>query len=93
MAVALLGLLAFAIFRRKHEPEEANNIHLPHDITPFSVIGVLREIHRNNGLSTQQKDELEKDIHRLEGAFFSPDATRDADLKTVVESWLKRARV
>ena len=45
---------------------------MPEVVTPFSVLGLLREIEQRNGLSAPQLRELSTSIQQLERHYFEP---------------------
>jgi len=66
---------------------------VPEPATPFSVIGLLREIQGSGGLATDEKTELESAIAALERDYFAAaEAQGGADLCALAERWVARAR-
>jgi len=104
-----LGLLVLAGalfgFRRLQRPraQAPARFQVPEPLTPFTVLGLLRDIHTNNGLSGDRRGELEREIAVLERHFFverepagSEPVTGRArevpDLLRIAEDWVSRAR-
>ncbi|MBI5362800.1 MAG: hypothetical protein HZA53_06445 [Planctomycetes bacterium] len=94
LAVLLLGGVAtFWLVRRKRTEiagEEAR-FQVPEEVTPFTVIGLLREIERVDGLAPKQKKELAGEITRLERHFFADSGGEEPDLEHVAKTWVGRA--
>lgn len=88
--VALLGVIWY--LRRPKEEVVRTGYRVPEQVTPFTVIGLLRDIQANNGLSPSGKEELAASIHRIEGHFFSRDAKEEPDLEEIARTWVSRAR-
>jgi hypothetical protein len=70
---------------------KVERFRMPETLTAFSVLGLLRDIERNNGLGENQKRELAASIDELERHYFAESTARAPDLKAVAESWLGRA--
>ena len=64
---------------------------VPEPITPFTVLGLLRDIEQNNGLADARRRELSSEIQSLERHFFVEPATVPPDLPSIAESWVGRA--
>ena len=92
LALLLLGGLWFGFSRvgRRHRPE-AGGRRLPEPITPFSVLGLLRDIERDNGFSPEGKRELAEAIDVIEKSYFGPAADDHPDLRRIAEDWVGRA--
>jgi hypothetical protein len=70
---------------------EHATFQLPERITPFTVLGLLRDIERNNGFNESGRTELTASINRLERYYFVDQSDDEPDLKTVAETWISRA--
>jgi hypothetical protein len=92
----LLGLafLAVAIWTLRSRPEKAvtQRYRMPELVTPFSVLGLLREIHQNNGLPAPQLQELAGSIERVERHYFAESDGEPLDLHQLAETWIRRAK-
>jgi hypothetical protein len=92
---SLLGLLLAAalvwkLFSRPRRPV-ARRFEMPDQITPFSVLGLLRQIERKSGLAPPQLQELAGSIDRIERQFFAESDGESIDLRHVGETWIRRA--
>ena len=65
---------------------------MPEEITPFSVLGLLRNIEHNNGLQPPQRDELNASIERIESHYFDKASPTEPDLKQIAETWIRQAK-
>ena len=64
---------------------------MPAQVTPFSVLGLLRQIERSNGLAPPQMQELAGSIDRIERQFFAESEGDMIDLRDVAVTWIRRA--
>lgn len=88
----LLGLLWFAFSRAGRRPVTPDATRqLPASITPFSVLGLLRDIQQENGFDPQVRAELADAIARIEQHYFGPAEGGEPDLQRIAEDWLGRA--
>ena len=88
--VLLLGLLGFLASRKSSTAVAERRFNLPENVTPFTVIGLLRDIERNNGLATPEKQKLSEQIHNLERHYFVDEDGGEPNLKEIAESWVQR---
>ncbi len=91
-----LLLLAFAaaairILRSGPKRVAATRFQMPKPVTPFSVLGLLREIQHNNGLPAPEMHELAGSIERIERHYFAESDGEPVDLQRVAETWIRRA--
>ena len=70
---------------------KGTRFQIPAVVTPFTVLGLLREIEHNNGLAAAQKQELATSIQQLEHHYFASSNGSDPDLKKIAETWVARA--
>src|SRR5205085_2090139 len=91
----LLGLafIGVAIGKLRSGPRRAvaQRFRMPEPVTPFTVLGLLREIQHHNGLPTPQRQELAGSIERIERHYFAESDGEPVDLHQVAESWIRRA--
>jgi hypothetical protein len=93
LGILALALAAAVIAKLRSGPKRVRvqPFHMPELVTPFSVLGLLREIQHKNGFSPPQSQELAGSIERIERHFFA-EANGDAiDLRQVAETWISRA--
>ncbi|MBK7644577.1 MAG: hypothetical protein IPJ19_16285 [Planctomycetes bacterium] len=62
----------------------------PETITPFTVLGLLRDIERNNGLAAQEKQDLRQEIVRIEAHYFGEPQAAQPDLGQIAQVWVAR---
>jgi hypothetical protein len=91
-AAVVLGALAVWSLRRRRRPAPDAEFRLPERITPFTVLGLLRDIEHNNGFEDSGKRELAATISGLEVQYFDQSATKPPDLEKIAQSWIDRAR-
>ncbi|HZT54580.1 MAG TPA: hypothetical protein VFA35_00020, partial [Burkholderiaceae bacterium] len=89
LLVIALGSLLF-VFRRR-APVEAGGLRLPDQLTPFTVLGLLREIRARDGLDAGSVAELDGAIARVEAGYFSAAAAASQDLRALASDWVARA--
>ncbi len=63
----------------------AQRFRMPEPVTPFTVLGLLREIQQNNGLPAPQMHELAGSIERVERHYFAETDGDPIDLHQVAE--------
>ena len=88
-------LLAFAvvairILRSGPKRVAATRFRMPERVTPFSVLGLLREIQQNNGLPAPEMQELAGSIEGIERHYFAESDGEPVDLERVAETWIRR---
>ena len=76
---------------RRTLPTAVPRFELPDSITPFTVLGLLRQIERNNGFDGHGKLELATCINRLEQHYFLRIDDDEPDLEEIAESWIRRS--
>lgn len=92
--VAILALAALAVmlvWTRRKPTVEVAGYAMPSDLTPFTVLGLLRQIERNNGFNSSGKQELSSSINRIEAYFFGA-AGEEPDLEEIAASWIRKAK-
>jgi len=60
-------------------------------VTPFTVLGLLRDIGTNEGLAPEQKRELETQIAPIERHIFVEEEAEAPELREIAETWVDRA--
>jgi hypothetical protein len=92
-AVALLMIRRRARLRRS---APAPAFSLPHTITPFTVLDLLRRMERDAGpgLSGSHREQLTREILQLQERFFAPTSNGDTppDLSAIASRWVTQVR-
>lgn len=73
-------------------PPKPSRFQIPAEPTPFNVIGLLRDIQRNDGLAPDARQTLAADIERIERHYFGGEIVESPDLQAVAQGWVSRAR-
>lgn len=97
IGLACLGLLLISFLVDAMSPkkeQKKKKIEVPDDASPFTVISLLQDIQRNNGLNDNQRQELDVSINRLEEYYFGMrnGNEQEPDLTAEVKKWTKRAK-
>ena len=90
LAALVVGAL-IALLRSLSRRVKGARFAIPEVVTPFTVLGLLREIEHNNGLAAAQKQELATSIQQLERHYFAGPSGGEPDLKQIAETWVARA--
>jgi hypothetical protein len=92
-AALLAGAAAFLGWRRLQRPRALARarFQIPERLTPFTVLGLLRDIEANDGLAPEQRSQLARDIERLERHYFGEEGREEPDLLRIAEGWALRA--
>jgi hypothetical protein len=92
LAGAVVAVGAFLAMRRlgKTEARSEARFRAPESLTPFTVLGLLRDIERNDGLAPQEKSDLRAEIDRIEAHYFGERSGEAPDLGHVASSWVSR---
>ncbi len=94
LAIGLVASIiagAVVLGKRKAITQETRLYELPERITPFTVIGLLKQLHLNNGLSREKQQELDVCIQQLERHYFLEPELTDVDLESIARQWLSQA--
>ncbi|QDV37512.1 hypothetical protein [Tautonia plasticadhaerens] len=89
-AVVVVAVLAVA-FRPREADQVPEAYRIPEPLTPFTVLGLLRDIERHDGFPGPQHDELAATIDRLETYYFVTPAGEEPDLRGIAEDWVRRS--
>ena len=65
---------------------------MPNEVTPFSVLGLLRHIESNNELRPEQRSELQSSIQRLEKHYFDAPSAAEPNLEQIAREWIQQAK-
>ena len=87
-----INLVVVVVAASRRAPQiEMPRLELPDSITPFTVLGLLRKIERNNGFDGNGKQELATCINRLEQHFFFRIDDDEPDLEEIAANWIRRS--
>lgn len=90
--VLLLGVvLVFVLMSSPEQQETARRFQVPEEVTPFTVIGLLKDIESNNGLTPDRTRELAGTINRLEQYYFYERDGDEPDLRNIARDWASKA--
>lgn len=93
-AVALIAVGAF-FFMRRQKPQStstSDSLRLPEELTPFTVLGFLRQIESGAGLASERQQALRSEIARLEEHYFGTARGETPDLSRIAREWAASAR-
>jgi hypothetical protein len=91
LAVLGAGGVCFWLLRaRRRTAPVAARFRVPEPITPFTVLGLLRDIQARNGIAAQELRELELAIQSIERGYFADDG-EGPELERLAEEWVERA--
>jgi hypothetical protein len=88
--VALLGLI-FSLIPNERVQKQPR-FQLPNDVTPFTVLGLLKDIEANNGLGEKRKSELSQNINRIEKYYFEGQDGSEPKLDEIARKWVRQAK-
>jgi hypothetical protein len=91
LLASLMAGALIALWRSLPRRVKGARFQIPEVVTPFSVLGLLREIEHNNGLAAPQKQELATSIQQLERHYFAGSNGSEPDLEKIAETWVARA--
>ena len=92
VVIACGGCVALLWLRpRREQAKEQHKYHVPENITPFTVLGLLRQIQLTNGLDQRGHEELNSTIDQLEHSYFYEDQQATDDLREIANVWVTRA--
>ena len=91
LAAAIVGVAAlfFAAWRflRRQRPTVSRGIAIPDPLTPFTLLGFLRQIDTASGLSTDHRMSLATTIEKIERYYFADSVGEAPDLRSIAETW------
>ena len=70
---------------------QAARFTVPDPLSPFTVIGLLRQIESTNGLSHESLTEIKAQISQIEAHYFGDDEAQSPDLGDIARTWVQRA--
>lgn len=90
-ALVLVGVGGFFWSRReKTVVLVPQRYRVPTDVNPFTVLGLLKEIERHDGLDAAARTELASAITAVERGYFADSPGEKPDLRRVAETWSAR---
>ena len=93
VCLAVIGSFALAFFRPETTQQTQEGFAVPEDVNAFTVLSLLKDIKRTNGIDQQQKEELNLSINRIEKFYFGEDKDVEAeDLKSLASTWVSKAK-
>ena len=92
IALAGTGLAVAWNARPRRKAPIKDRFPVPENLTPFTVLGLLRSIDQNNGLSPVSKGELSTTINRIERHYFLTPEPGEMNLRDIAETWSRKAR-
>ena len=79
-------------WKPKTKIAKAKRFQLPESVTPFTVLGLLRDIERNNGLDDRKRQELASSINRIEQYYFEgANGEDEPDIRQIAETWVRQS--
>jgi hypothetical protein len=95
LVVLILGAIAVKLKRRSltssGNKEKIADFNVPNEITPFSVLGLLRKINEEKDFSENVQLQLNESIASVEKQYFDREDDRSLNLKDIAEEWVNRA--
>ena len=93
VCLALIGIVALAFFRPQTAQQAKEGFEVPEDVNAFTVLSLLKDIKRTNGIDQNQKEELDLSINRIEKFYFGEDKDVEAeDLRSLASTWVSKAK-
>jgi hypothetical protein len=93
IVLAVLGVGAWFLGRSREQTVVwVDRFQMPAHITPFTVLGLLREIERKGSLDDAARGELTATIGQLEAGFFGQRNADAPDLASTATHWIARTR-
>ena len=95
LVLIILSSLVF-IFKKKNSSRNEtvdiiNDFSIPSEITPFSVLGLLRKIHKERKFANDIQSQLDESIASVEKVYFDKETQETLNLKDIAEEWVNRA--
>ncbi|MDG2124548.1 MAG: hypothetical protein P8J87_12660, partial [Verrucomicrobiales bacterium] len=96
VGVVLLGLIGWLLSRPKlkGDAEKVVSYEVPEEVTPFTVVALLRRIgaESNGNLGDAGRAQLDEAIAGVEASYFAEKASGDGvELRKIAEDWVRRA--
>ena len=98
LTILVLILFSFVVFilkkknsSRNETIDNINDFNVPSEITPFSVLGLLRKIHKEKKFANDIQSQLDESIASVEKVYFDKETQETLNLKDIAEEWVNRA--
>ncbi|MEM7314183.1 MAG: hypothetical protein AAF497_13630, partial [Planctomycetota bacterium] len=94
-SLIVLGCMALMPVLKKPTKKKVveDEFALPEKVTPFTVLSLLKNIRKNNGIPQSELDRLSGDINRLEHHYFVEPDSSEPTLEEIAKEWLgKRSK-
>jgi hypothetical protein len=92
--VAAAGAVAAGLWwfaPRRQRRTATTRFQVPDQVDAFTVLRLLEDIHRHDGLDSDARRELDATIARVERSYFAEHGTDSMDLRELAETWVRRA--
>ncbi|MCB1096958.1 MAG: hypothetical protein KDN22_15390 [Verrucomicrobiae bacterium] len=92
--ILIMSIAGFFVLRGTpgRDIDDPTGYRIPDEITPFSIVTLLRRIHSDAKLSDNDRSELGQSIAELERHFFNRGSdAASPDLKAIAENWIRKA--
>lgn len=90
LAVLIAAILILRRVGKSTDPSQ-ESLRLPESLTPFTVLGFLRELEQEH-VSEDDRVELAASIRQIEESYFADRQQSTSDLRDIAESWLNKSR-
>jgi hypothetical protein len=91
LVVGVLAAGAWFLFRpARADLSDQSGLHMPKQINPFTVLGLLQQVAARTSLDEAQQQILRADIARIEQCHFGRAEDPNLDLAAVAQTWLRR---
>ena len=95
-AILVLGIMVVVRLLKRKKPSladsgQTDSYAIPRELTPFTVIGLLRKIRDEDDLGSDLHSQLRLTIEKLERYYFDNSEGDPPDLKELAEKWVALA--
>jgi hypothetical protein len=90
--LVLAGIVLAVLQLRKAPSRRAQSFTLPDKLTPFTVMGLLRQIEGTVTLSASDEADMRRDLAALEQHYFAAAENGHVDLQPLAQRWLERVK-
>ncbi|MEM9942418.1 MAG: hypothetical protein AAF939_12705 [Planctomycetota bacterium] len=95
LAVVIIGSMGLYYVFNEEKEVVKSRFHVPDDVNPFTVLGLLKDIKQHNGIDIEKAKELDQSINRIESFYFDKSSLteeNEEDLKELASRWVQQAR-